>query len=61
MPRKDPQARREYQREYQRRWYLVDCGVAYPPFVMDFDHVHGQKSLNVSKLRNSRLAWSEAP
>jgi hypothetical protein len=32
--------------------------VRYPPYVMDFDHVRGQKSLNLSKLRNGRLAWS---
>ncbi len=25
---------------------------------MEFDHVRGEKSLNLSKLRNSRLAWS---
>jgi hypothetical protein len=91
MPRKDPEARREYNREYQRRWYqanrelqmrrvlkatrerrergkayvdelksrpCVDCGVRYPPYVMDFDHVRGEKSLNRSRPRNSRLAWS---
>jgi hypothetical protein len=82
MPRKDPEARREYNREYQRRWYqanrelqmrrvlkatrerrergkayvdelksrpCVDCGVRYPPYVMDFDHVRGEKSLNRSR------------
>jgi hypothetical protein len=87
MPRKDPEARREYNREYQRRWYkanwelhmqrvlkvsrqrrelgkgyidelkrvpCADCGVEYPPFVMDFDHVRGEKTVNLSRLRNSR-------
>jgi len=91
MPRKDPEARREYHREYMRQWYIAnrqlqisrvlkasrerrergkhyvdelkrqpcsDCGVSYPPYVMDFDHARGEKSLNVSKLRNGRLAWS---
>jgi hypothetical protein len=91
MPRKDPEARREYHREYMRRWYAAnrdlqmrrvlkankerrergkqyvdelkrqpcsDCGVTYPPYVMDFDHARGEKSLNVSRLRNGRLAWS---
>jgi hypothetical protein len=24
MPRKDPEARREYNREYQRRWYQAN-------------------------------------
>jgi|ERR671936_2466372 hypothetical protein len=90
MPRKDPDARREYNREYQRRWYkanrelhmervlkvnrrrrelgkdyvddlkrvpCADCGVKYPPYVMDFDHVRGEKQVNLSRLRNSRLAW----
>jgi ferredoxin len=92
MPRKDPDARREYNREYQRRWYkenrelhmqrvlkvnrrrrelgkdfvddlkcvpCADCGVKYPPYVMDFDHVRGEKQLNLSRLRNSRLAWAK--
>ena len=76
MRRRDPDARREYNREYQRRWYqsnrelhvqrvlnvnrrrrergkdyvdtlkrvpCADCGVEYPPYVMDFDHVRGEK------------------
>jgi len=92
MPRKDPDARREYHREYQRRWYqanrelqkqrvlkanrerrardkayvdtlksrpCADCGLQYPPYVMDFDHVRGDKAFNLSRLRNSRLAWSK--
>ena len=92
MPRKDPIARREYNREYQRGWYktnrelhmqrvlkvnrrrrelgkdyvddlkrvpCVDCGVEYPPYVMDFDHVRGEKVVNLSRLRNSRLAWAK--
>jgi hypothetical protein len=25
---------------------------------MDFDHVRGEKKLNLSQLRNTRLAWS---
>lgn len=28
----------------------VDCGVRYPSFVMDFDHVRGEKRANVSQL-----------
>ena len=91
MPRKDPDARREYNREYQHGWYkanrelhmqrvlkvnrrrreqgksyvddlkrapCTDCGASYPPYVMDFDHVRGDKSLNLARLRNGRLAWS---
>jgi hypothetical protein len=89
MPRQDRDARREYNREYQRRWYranrelhmrrvlsvnryrrmrgkeyvddlkrvpCADCGVKYPPYVMDFDHVRGEKMGTLSRLRNSRLA-----
>ena len=92
MPRKDPDARREYNREYQRRWYkanrellmqrvlrvnrrrrergkdyvdelkrvpCADCGVEYPPYVMDFDHIRGEKTVNLARLRNSRLAWAK--
>jgi hypothetical protein len=28
----------------------MDCGVKYPPYVMDFDHVRGEKRADVSKL-----------
>lgn len=28
----------------------MDCGVSYPPYVMDFDHVRGEKVRNVAKL-----------
>jgi hypothetical protein len=89
MPRKDPDARREYQREYQRQWYrkhrelhmervtqvnrrarevaknyvdqlkrqpCADCGGNFPPFMMDFDHVRGDKLVDVSRLRSGRPA-----
>lgn len=92
MPRKDPESRREYNREYQLRWYkanrdlhmqrvlkvncrrrnlskdyvdklkhvpCADCGVEFPSYVMDFDHVRGEKQVNLSRLRNSRLAWAK--
>lgn len=26
----------------------ADCGLKYPPYVMDFDHVRGVKSFNIS-------------
>ena len=32
-----------------------DCGVTFPPVAMDFDHVSGDKMLNVSSMRH--LAW----
>lgn len=28
----------------------VDCGLCFPPYVMDFDHVRGTKTHNVSRL-----------
>jgi hypothetical protein len=92
MPRKDPDARREYSREYQRIWYrknrelhlervlrvtrrqreftkqfvdrakqrpCLDCGVCYPPYVMDFDHVRGVKTAVLSRLRTARGSWSK--
>ncbi len=53
MPYKDPQARRAYHNEYTRnnarrvRAFLheaksrpcADCGIQYPPYVMQFDHI----------------------
>ena len=89
MPRKDIDARREYQREYMRKWYrknralhlqrttrvnrrareaaksyvdqaknrpCADCGGKFPPFVMDFDHVRGEKVADMSRFRSGRLA-----
>ena len=35
-----------------------DCGGRFPPFIMDFDHVRGEKLANVSQLRSGRLAWA---
>ena len=47
-----------YQNAYHRRRMeelaalkarpCADCGVQYPPYVMDFDHVRGEKLFNVS-------------
>lgn len=34
----------------------MDCGVSYPSYVMDFDHVRGTKSGNVSAFRST--SWS---
>ena len=32
----------------------IDCGVSYPPIVMDFDHVRGTKEFNISsEIRNN--------
>jgi len=89
MPRKDLDGRREYQREYQRKWYqrnrelqmarvtpgnrrareainnyvdqvksrpCADCGGHFPPFIMDFDHVRGEKAADISRLRGARAS-----
>lgn len=34
----------------------MDCGVKYPPYVMDFDHVRGVKVGNVSEMCNNKSA-----
>lgn len=26
----------------------ADCGIVYPPYIMDFDHVSGEKKFNIS-------------
>lgn len=36
----------------------TDCGVRYPPYVMDFDHVRGVKIIDLSNVR--RAKWSFA-
>jgi hypothetical protein len=54
-------AHRERAKQYVdrlKRQACTDCGVSYPPYVMDFDHVRGEKAVNLSRLRNARLAWS---
>ncbi len=30
----------------------ADCGVEYPPYVMDFDHVRGEKLFNLGDAHN---------
>jgi hypothetical protein len=84
MPRTDPEQRREYNREYQRKWYArnkqlqisrvrisrvkrrdrlaewinqfkrkpcADCGGEFPPYLMDFDHVSGDKLDDICDMR----------
>ncbi|MBV9355569.1 MAG: hypothetical protein JO023_08575 [Chloroflexi bacterium] len=41
-----------------KRQPCSDCGLQYPPYVMDFDHVRGEKLMNLSRLRTGRLAWA---
>jgi hypothetical protein len=80
----DLEARREYHREYIRKWYArnkelqvrrvraatvkrrnrlgewidefkrrpcADCGGEFPPYLMDFDHVRGEKLDNICGMR----------
>jgi hypothetical protein len=84
MPRKDPEARREYHREYIRKWYArsralqksrvrantvrrrnklaefvnefkrrpcTDCGGEFPPYLVDFDDVNGEKLDDICGMR----------
>jgi hypothetical protein len=84
VPRKDPEARRAYHRQYMRQWYAqnrdlqikrvradtvrrrnrlaewinefkhqpcADCGGDFPPYLMDFDHVRGQKLGDICGMR----------
>lgn len=84
MPRKDPEAFREYNRAYWKQWYAnpenkaahnaravkrnaknkearrqyirqqkdvpcTDCNQRYPYYVMQFDHVRGEKKFDLSQ------------
>ena len=35
----------------------ADCGVEYSSWVMDFDHVRGEKKYNLQRLSNSSASW----
>ena len=37
----------------------TDCGVKYPHYVMDFDHIGDDKFMDVSKMRRHRMAFSK--
>jgi len=34
-----------------------DCGVRYPPYVMDFDHVRGDKVMDISDMISAAVSW----
>jgi hypothetical protein len=34
----------------------ADCGVRYPYYVMDFDHVNGEKDRDISRLANAPVS-----
>jgi hypothetical protein len=44
-----------YVRE-QKNKPCADCGGSYPHYVMDFDHVRGQKICEISNIANRRLS-----
>lgn len=56
--KQDPQRERVKRKRYAkaRRAFLdslkaypcVDCQIQYPPYVMDFDHVNGEKKFNIA-------------
>lgn len=68
MPFKDRADHREFQARWKRdrnqefRELLckakqrpcADCGVEYPPYVMDFDHVRGEKLAAVSRVATTK-------
>lgn len=35
----------------------LDCGRSFPHYVMDFDHVRGEKKYNISHLASSTKSW----
>jgi DNA-binding transcriptional MerR regulator len=41
---------RDTLREYKERFPCADCGKKYPGYILDFDHVTGQKIDNISKM-----------
>jgi hypothetical protein len=40
----------KYIRELKQKTPCLDCGINYPYYVMDFDHVRGKKHANVMEL-----------
>ena len=40
----------QYLRDLKTKSACIDCGINYPYYVMDFDHVRGQKHANVMEL-----------
>lgn len=64
VPYANPEKQRQFQAKWRRnkshvrrkllweakRRSCADCGVQYPPYVMDFDHVRGVKTLKLSSV-----------
>lgn len=49
-------ATKEWIRELKESNPCIDCGISYPWYVMDFDHVTGKKSGNISKMVATAVA-----
>jgi len=47
----------ELTEEIRRSTPCSDCGVSYPPYVMDFDHIRGTKVDDVMQLVNQGASW----
>jgi hypothetical protein len=49
--------------EYKEKTPCADCGNSFPHYVMDFDHVRGEKLFNVSSAVSRRInkttLWEE--
>lgn len=45
-----------YIREYKTGKPCLDCGVLYPPYVLDFDHPPGEKDFAIAK-QGHQVSW----
>src|SRR5690349_12006022 len=64
-----PDKIKEYNRKARLRKYnrikelknkpCMDCGKFYPPYVMDFDHVRGEKKFDLSRLSGKAVTLKE--
>lgn len=58
--RADAQRRRQVSRQKVaqiKSQPCADCGVSYPWYVMDLDHVHGEKVMDVSSMIDNGASW----
>lgn len=56
-------SRKEFLRQYiieKKSVPCVDCGERYPSYVMDFDHVRGDKKFNLSKGKKTSVKTIDA-
>lgn len=49
-------ATRAWVRQLKESNPCVDCGISYPWYVMDFDHVRGEKFMDISKMVATAVA-----